>query len=59
MRYLVALEDGSGALFGTASYDATDAVVLFASVTATHGSDHGALSRLARASALVGATVSW
>jgi hypothetical protein len=59
VRYLVALEDGSGALFGTASYDATDAVVLFASATATYGSDHGALSRLARASALVGATVSW
>lgn len=59
VRYLVALEDGSGALFGTASHDATGAVVLFASVTATHGSDHGALARLARASALVGATVSW
>lgn len=59
VRYLGALEDSSGALFGTASYDATDAVVIFASTTATHGSDHGALSRLARASALVGATVSW
>lgn len=59
VRYLVALEDGSGALFATASHDATDAVVLFASVTATHGSDHGALARLARASALVGATASW
>ncbi len=59
VRYLAALEDGSGAVFATASYDATDAVVLFASGTATHGSDHGALSRLARASALAGATVSW
>ncbi len=59
VRYLAALEDGSGAVFATASYDATDAVVLFASGTTTHGGDHGALSRLARASAVAGATVSW
>jgi hypothetical protein len=59
VRYLAALEDGSGAVFATASYNAADAVVLFASATATHGSDHGALSRLARATALAGATVSW
>ncbi len=59
VRWLEALEDGSGAVFGTASYDATDRVVLFASATGTWGPDHGALSRLARASALAGATVSW
>jgi hypothetical protein len=59
LRWLQALEDGSAAVFGTASYAATDAVVLFASATGTWGSDHGALSRLARASALAGATVSW
>ncbi|HET8540207.1 MAG TPA: hypothetical protein VFL83_10085 [Anaeromyxobacter sp.] len=59
LRWLQALEDGSAAAFATASYDAADAVVLFASATATWGGDHGALSRLARASALAGATVSW
>lgn len=59
LRWLQSLEDGSGAVFGTASYAATDAVVLFASATGAYGSDHGALSRLARATALAGATVSW
>ncbi len=59
IRWLQALEDGSAAVFATASYAAADAVVLFASATGTWGSDHGALSRLARASALAGATVSW
>jgi hypothetical protein len=59
LRYLAALEDGSGAVFVTGSYDATDSVVLFASGTATWGSDHGALSRLAHVTALAGATVSW
>jgi hypothetical protein len=59
LRWLQAIEDGSGAVFTTASYAATDAVVLFASATGAYGSDHGALSRLARATALAGATVSW
>jgi hypothetical protein len=59
LRWLQALEDGSAAAFATVSYAAADAVVLFASATGTWGTDHGALSRLARASALAGATVSW
>ncbi len=59
LRYLAALEDGSGAAFVTASYDATGSAVLFVSALATHGKDHGALSRIARASALAGAIVSW
>ncbi len=58
-RYLAALEDGSGAAFVTASLDATDSAVIFASAIATHGTDRGALSRLVRASATVGAVVSW
>jgi hypothetical protein len=59
LRYLAALEDGSGAAFGTLSYDATDAVVLFASALATRGPDHGALSRLVRGSVVAGAVVTW
>jgi len=59
LRYLAALEDGSGAALATATYDAADAIVLFASGVATHGKDHGALSRLARATAVAGAIVSW
>ncbi len=58
-RYLAALEDGSGAAFVTASLDATDSVVLFASAAATHGREDGALSRLARGTATVGAVVNW
>jgi len=59
LRYLASLEDGSGAVFGTVSHDAADAVVLFASAAATHGSEHGALSRLVRATGVVGAVVHW
>jgi hypothetical protein len=58
-RYLRSLTDRSGAAFATASHALTDAVVAFASVSATHGTPDGALSRLVRSSALVGATVSW
>lgn len=58
-RYLAALEDGSGAAFVTASLDASDSVVVFASAIATHGPDHGALSRLVRGTATAGAVVSW
>ncbi len=59
VRWLESLEDLSGVLFATASYDATDSVVVFASAAGTHGTDHGALSRLARATAFAGAVVSW
>ncbi len=59
LRYLLALEDLSGAAFATASWAAADWAVIFATATATHGDDHGALSRLARGTALAGATISW
>ncbi len=59
LRYLAALEDGSGAAFATASFDATDSLVLFASAMGTHGTYRGALSRLLRATAVAGAVVSW
>jgi hypothetical protein len=58
-RYLAALEDGSGATFVTASANATDSMVLFASAAAAHGKDDGALSRLARGAATAGVVVSW
>lgn len=58
-RYLHSLTDGSGTGFVTSSYDATDAVVAFLSVSATHGPADGALSRLTRGTAVLGATVNW
>jgi hypothetical protein len=58
-RYLYSLTDGSGAAFVTGSYDATDSVVAFLSLSATHGPADGALSRLTRASFAAGATVNW
>ena len=58
-RYLRSLTDGSGAAFVTGSYDATDSVVAFLSLSATHGPADGALSRLTRAAFAAGAAVSW
>ncbi|HSN15453.1 MAG TPA: hypothetical protein VLT61_12530 [Anaeromyxobacteraceae bacterium] len=58
-RYLRSLTDGSGVAFLTASYDATDSVVAFISLSATHGAVDGALSRLTRATFAAGATVNW
>ncbi len=58
-RVLRALEDGSAAAFVTASLDATDSVVVFASAAATDGGRDGALSRLVRGTAAAGAVVSW
>jgi hypothetical protein len=58
-RVLAALEDGSAAAFVTASLDATESVVAFASAGATDGVSHGALSRLVRGMALLGAVVTW
>ena len=58
-RVLRALEDRSTAAFVTASLDATDSLVVFASAAATDGVSHGALSRLVRGTALLGAVVSW
>lgn len=59
LRYLASLTDGSGAAFLTGSYNATDAVVAFLSLAATHGPEDGALSRLTRATVALGATVNW
>jgi hypothetical protein len=59
LRYLLALEDLSGAAFVTASWAAADWAVIFATATATQGDGHGALSRLARGTALAGATITW
>ena len=58
-RYLRSLTDGSGVAFVTASHDATDSVVVFLSLSATHGPADGALSRLTRAAFAAGATVNW
>jgi hypothetical protein len=58
-RYLRCLTDGSGAAFATMSHGATDAVVVFLSASLTHGGESGALSRLARGTALLGAEVNW
>jgi hypothetical protein len=58
-RYLRSLTDGSGVAFLTASHDATDSVVAFISLSATHGAVDGALSRLTRATFAAGATVNW
>jgi hypothetical protein len=58
-RYLYCLTDGSGTAFVTASYDASDSVAAFLSLSATHGPADGALSRLTRGTAALGATVSW
>jgi len=58
-RHLHSLTDGSGGAFVTASYAASGAVVVFASASSTYGAADGALSRLARGTAAVGAVVSW
>jgi hypothetical protein len=58
-RYLRSLTDGSGTGFFTGSYDATDSVVAFVSLSATHGTPDGALSRLSRAALAAGAVVNW
>ncbi len=58
-RYLLSLTDGSGSVFLTASYEATDAVLAFLSASATHGPADGALSRLSRGTAVLGAAVHW
>ncbi|HSM92169.1 MAG TPA: hypothetical protein VLT47_04720 [Anaeromyxobacteraceae bacterium] len=58
-RYLYSLTDRSGAAFLTASHDATDAVVVFVSLSATHGPPGGALSRFTRGAATAGAIVNW
>ena len=58
-RYLQSLTDDSRVFFVTASLDATDAMVLFTSVTVTGGPAVGEFSRLARGSLVLGATYTW
>ncbi|HET9554814.1 MAG TPA: hypothetical protein VFP50_17755 [Anaeromyxobacteraceae bacterium] len=58
-RWLRSLTDGSSAAFVTASWAATEATVLFASAAGTDGARDGALSRLVRGTAVLGAVVSW
>jgi hypothetical protein len=58
-RYLRSLTDRSGAAFVTTSYAATDAVVMFLSASVTHGAADGAVSRLVRGAAVLGAEVNW
>jgi hypothetical protein len=58
-RYLHSLTDGSRVFFVTGSFDATDAMVLFASATVTGGPVDGEFSRIGRGSIVVGATYTW
>jgi hypothetical protein len=58
-RYLQSFTDTSRVFFATGSYEATDALVLFASGTVTGGPPEGESSRLVRASLVLGATYTW
>jgi hypothetical protein len=58
-RYALSLTDGSGAAFLTASLEASDALVVFASALVTHGASWAEFSRLARASFFLGLTHTW
>jgi hypothetical protein len=58
-RYLHSFTDSSRALFVSARWEATDALVAFASATLTGGPDHGEFSRLLRASIVAGTQWTW
>jgi hypothetical protein len=58
-RYLRSLTDGSGVAFVTGTLDTTDAVVLFASASVTHGRDTAEFSRLARGGLVAGGVWTW
>ena len=58
-RYVRSLTDGSGAGFVTASLDASGALVLFGSLTLTHGSELAEFTRLARTGGVAGFIWSW
>lgn len=58
-RYLRSFTDGSGVAFVTASLEAADAVVVFASASTTHGRETAEFSRIARAGAVAGAVWTW
>lgn len=58
-RYVRSFTDDSGAAFVTATVDASDALVVFASVTLTHGAELSEFTRVARAGAVAGLIWSW
>jgi len=58
-RYLRSFTDGSGVAFLTASLEAADAVILFASASLAHGRAAAEFSRLARGGALLGTVWTW
>jgi hypothetical protein len=58
-RYLRSFTDRSGVAFVTASLDATEAMVLFASAAATHGEATSEFGRFVRASLVAGAVYAW
>jgi hypothetical protein len=58
-RYLQSFTDRSGVAFVTASLEAANALVLFASATAVHGGDTDELSRLVRGTLVGGAVWTW
>lgn len=58
-RYLRSLTDGSGVAFVTGSFDASDAVVVFASGTLTHGDEFAEFTRVAHATIVAGFVRSW
>jgi len=59
LRYLHSLTDDSGAAFAWASWNASDALVVYLSALATHGPDHGELSRTVRSSIVLTAEHTW
>lgn len=58
-RYLRSFTDDSGVAFAGVTLETTDALVLFASATATHGARSAEFSRLVRRSVVAGALWTW
>lgn len=59
LRHLRSFTDGSTVTFANATVEATDALVVFVSVSGTTGSETAEFSRLARAALVVGAVHTW
>jgi hypothetical protein len=58
-QYLASLTDRSGLVYVTTTVDASGALVVFGTVTATYGDDVAEFSRLVRASVVGGVVWSW
>jgi hypothetical protein len=58
-QYLASLTDRSGLVYATTTVDASGALVVFGTVTATYGDDVAEFSRLVRASVVGGVVWSW